>query len=76
MLANAPALALLLLLAAGAAHAQDDIHDAAHDQEPSLQQSGEDDAHGYQNPTGTDPDPRMNNHPVPVDDEPDDEYED
>lgn len=51
--------ALTLLIATGAAANQQaiDDHQDAHQSQPS--QSGEESAHGYENPTGVDPDPRM-----------------
>lgn len=73
---RAPAIALFALLSTGAAFAHDDAHgdarEKAHDSTRSehaaghnQQQVEDDSAHGYQNPTGVDPDPRMDDHPAP-----------
>ena len=62
----APAFALAALLATGAALAHQDAPDTAPNDTVDQQQQTEDDsAHGYQNPTGVDPDPRMDDHPAP-----------
>ncbi|MFV0456277.1 MAG: hypothetical protein ACK5NQ_15035 [Pseudomonas sp.] len=55
---------LASLVATGAMADDDDMKNQPKDS--SMEQRVDDDdasAHGYQNPTGTDPDPRMTNHP-------------
>lgn len=67
---TAPAFTLVALLATGAAFAHDHAHDSSQDAaDRQHQQTEEDSAHGYQNPTGVDPDPRMDDHPEPSHDD-------
>jgi len=51
------ALALLIATSAAANQETGDNRQDANQSQPS--QSGEESAHGYENPTGVDPDPRM-----------------
>jgi len=61
-----PAIALFTLLATGAAFANEGAQDSSQNTADQHRQQMEDDsAHGYQNPTGVDPDPRMDDHPAP-----------
>lgn len=75
-----PAFAVIALLTTGAAFGHDDVHESSQDtsdQHQQMHQQNEDDsAHGYQNPTGVDPDPRMDEHPEPTHDEDDEELAD
>ncbi len=72
-----PAIALFALLTAGAAHANEAPSGSTHDAADHNQQQTEDDsAHGYQNPTGVDPDPRMDDHPAPNTHEHDEDNDD
>jgi len=53
---NIATAALALLIATSAAANQENADDRQH---ANPSQSGEESAHGYENPTGVDPDPRM-----------------
>ncbi len=53
---NMATAALALLVATSAAANQENVDDR---QNANPSQSGEESAHGYENPTGVDPDPRM-----------------
>lgn len=73
---SAPAFTLVALLATGAAFAHQHAPETSSEDDAQQQQQMDDDsAHGYQNPTGVDPDPRMDDHPEP-DHEHDEEIED
>ncbi|MBA1264178.1 hypothetical protein ACYCFC_10490 [Stutzerimonas sp. NM35] len=71
------AIALFTLLATGTAFANESAQDGSQNTTDSHRQQLEDDsAHGYQNPTGVDPDPRMDDHPAPNSHEHDEDSDD